>query len=108
MGRTLDEITHTLPSARRKKIEQRTEQLIHEHASLQQLRNELGLTQEVLAQLLGMQQASVSRLEKRTDMLISTLRGYIEAMGGTLDLVARLPGKEPVLVQGIADLKTER
>ena len=58
---------------------------------LQELRRTICMSQEKLAANLASKQASVSRLEKRTDMYISTLRGYIEAIGGELDIIARFP-----------------
>jgi hypothetical protein len=42
-------------------------------------------------------------MEKRTDVLLSTLRSYIEAMGGRLDLVVQFPDREPVILQGLSD-----
>ena len=60
--------------------------------ALDELREALKLTQESLAQNLGINQAAVSKVEKRTDMLISTLRKMIEAMGGELEIRAILPG----------------
>jgi len=61
---------------------------------LQELRQAHQMSQERLAQLLTTKQANVSRMERRTDMYISTLRSYIEAMGGELDIVARFPDGE--------------
>ena len=61
---------------------------------LQELRQARQMSQERLAQILDTKQANVSRLERRTDMYISTLRSYIEAMGGELDIVARFPDGE--------------
>src|SRR6266498_3890798 len=58
---------------------------------LQELRQARQMSQETLAQILGGRQASVSKLEHRTDMYVSTLRSYIEAMGGELEIVARFP-----------------
>jgi hypothetical protein len=46
---------------------------------------------------------NISRLEKRSDMLLSTLRGYIEAMGGKLELVAYFPNRPPVTIEHLAD-----
>ena len=57
-----------------------------------------------MAEVLGVGQDSVSRLEQRSDLLISTLRNYVEAMGGKLSLVAEFPDKEPVILTGIASL----
>jgi len=61
---------------------------------LQELRQAHQMSQERLAQLLTTKQANVSRMERRTDMYISTLRNYIEAMGGELDIIARFPDGE--------------
>lgn len=58
---------------------------------LNELRQARGLSQKMLAELLHVQQPSVAKLEKRTDMYISTLRSHIEAMGGELEVVARFP-----------------
>jgi DNA-binding XRE family transcriptional regulator len=58
---------------------------------LEQLRAARQLTQTNLAQVLGVNQSAVSKMEKRTDMYLSTLRSYIEAMGGTLDIQAVFP-----------------
>ena len=58
---------------------------------LHELRRARGLSQEVLAKILQIKQPNVAKLEKRTDIYISTLRSTIEAMGGELDIVARFP-----------------
>ncbi|MDT4871229.1 Helix-turn-helix domain protein [compost metagenome] len=107
MAKSLDQVMKGLPAARRQKIEQRGAELIAEQMTLQELRKDLNLTQETMADLLDMKQGNVSKVEKRTDMLISTLREYVEAMGGTLELVARLPGRAPVKLEGFRDLHAE-
>lgn len=58
---------------------------------LHQLRQALKLSQEQVAEELGVTQAAVSRLEHRPDLFVSTLRRFIEAMGGELELRARFP-----------------
>ena len=58
---------------------------------LQELRNARGLSQKMLADALHIQQPAVAKLEKRTDMYISTLRSHIQAMGGELEVIARFP-----------------
>lgn len=70
---------------------QKTREILAEMA-LQELRQALELTQEEVAKLLKTSQANVSKLERRTDMYISTLREFIQAMGGKLEIVARFPG----------------
>ena len=67
-------------------------QIMLEEMPLQELRQARALSQEQLARTLGIKQASVSKLERRTDMYIQTLRNYIEAMGGQLEVIASFPG----------------
>ncbi len=59
---------------------------------LSEIRKQTGLTQEALAESLGIKQPTLSKLESQTDMQISTLRRLIEALGGDLELIAHLPG----------------
>jgi DNA-binding XRE family transcriptional regulator len=58
---------------------------------LNELRQARGLSQKMLADVLHVQQPSIAKMEKRTDMYLSTLRSHIEAMGGQLEVVARFP-----------------
>jgi DNA-binding XRE family transcriptional regulator len=58
---------------------------------LVELRNARGLSQKMLAEALGIQQPAIAKMEKRTDMYISTLRSHIEAMGGHLEIIAHFP-----------------
>ena len=81
MAKTLEQKMAALSPARRKKVEARTAALIEDEKSLCDLRRALALTQEKMAEELGIGQDGISRLEKRSDLLISTLRGYVEAMG---------------------------
>lgn len=79
-----------LPPKRQKRIAEGTAKLLAE-MPLHELRRARELSQEQLAETLGEKQPSISKLEQRTDMYISTLRRYIRAMGGDLDIVARFP-----------------
>lgn len=101
MMKTLEQKLASVSPARRKNIEARTAALIAEEQSLRDLRHALDLTQVKMAEELGIGQEGVSRLEKRSDLLISTLRGYVEAMGGKLRLVAEFPNRPPVLLSGL-------
>lgn len=106
---TLKERMDKLPKTRRKKVEARAAELIAEEMSLQDLRKARKRTQARVAKELGIKQENVSRIEKRADLLISTLSGYVEAMGGRLRLVAEFPDRPPVTLSGIAVLdKDER
>ena len=72
---------------------------------LNELRQARGLSQKMLAEVLHVQQPSISKMEKRTDMYLSTLRSHIEAMGGELDVVARFPDGA-VRISNFSDLGT--
>ncbi len=102
--KTLDEIMAELPAARRKKIEKRTAELVAEEMTMRELRKARKITQAQLAKKLGIKQEQVSRSEQRVDMHLSTLKRTIEAMGGTLSLVAQFPEGAPVKLTGFADL----
>jgi len=71
---------------------------------LHELRQARGLSQKMLAEVLHVQQPSIAKIEKRTDMYISTLRSHIEAMGGQLEVVARFPDGA-VKITNFADLE---
>jgi transcriptional regulator with XRE-family HTH domain len=97
--RTLDQVIAELPAERRAKIEAGAKELIAEEMALRHLRKAHKMTQERMAELLRIDQAGISKIENRSDMLLSTLRSYIEAMGGSLRLVAEFP-------DGIAELSS--
>jgi DNA-binding XRE family transcriptional regulator len=94
MAKKLDDILAALPKARRQRIDARAMEL----ATLKDLRQAAQQTQEQLAVTLGVRQDTISRLEKRSDMLLSTLRHYVESMGGQLNLVAQFPNRPPVVI----------
>ena len=103
MSRNVNEIIRTLNSAQRRKVEARGAELIAEEMTLRELRRARRLTQVRVAKALGITQDSVSRLEKRSDILLSTLRKTVEVMGGNLSLVAEFPDRAPVVLSGIAE-----
>ena len=95
MARKLDDIIAALPEKRQQRVEARALEL----ATLKDLRLAAQQTQEQLAATLGVGQDTISRLEKRSDMLLSTLRHYVEGMGGKLELVAQFPNRPPVVIE---------
>lgn len=99
---SLDEMLATLDPERRRKIEERAAELIAEEMTLRELRKARKLTQVSVARELGISQDAVSRLEQRSDVLLSTLRRTVEAMGGTLSLIATFPDRPPVELSGIS------
>ncbi len=104
MGRTVNARIAALPRARRAKVKARAAQLVAEEMSLQTLRKALGHTQAKVAAELGVGQDTVSRYEQRADMLLSTLQQYIEAMGGTLCLLAEFPDRPAVRLNTLAEI----
>jgi DNA-binding XRE family transcriptional regulator len=90
------------------RIERRAAELREEEMTLRELRKAHALTQTAIAGKLRIKQASVARMEQRSDLLLSTLRSYIRAMGGELELVARLPNRKPVRLREIGDLEGGR
>jgi DNA-binding XRE family transcriptional regulator len=88
--RSADCVRWSSSAPRRKRIRERAQAMLAE-LPLQELRQARRLTQEALAKRLGSNQALVSKLERRTDMYVSSLRGYIEGMGGRLEIIARFP-----------------
>lgn len=104
MGSTLDRKIAQLPAKRRARVKTRAAELIAEELSLQDLRKAMNRTQAEIAKALNVGQDTVSRYERRTDMLLSTLQGYVRAMGGELELVARFPNRQPVRIKALRDL----
>ena len=103
MAVNIDDKIRKLSTIQRKKVEVRAAELIAEEMTLRELRKARKLTQVRLASRLGITQDGVSRLEKRSDLLLSTLRETVEAMGGNLSLVAQFPDRAPVVLSGILE-----
>lgn len=104
MGRNLNEVIAELPPERQERIEARYQELKQEVEGLRELRQIAGKAQADIATKLNIKQPSVSKIEKQADMYLSTLRSYVEAVGGELDLVVRLPSRPPVKLQHLGDV----
>ncbi len=102
--KTLEDVIDALPANRRKKIEKRVAELVAEEMTMRELRKARKITQAQLAKKLGIKQEQVSRSEKRADIHLSTLKRSVEAMGGTLTLIAQFPDGAPVKLTGFADI----
>ena len=90
MARRFSELTKKLSAKDRAEIKARSAKLLTE-LPLEQLRSARSLTQTNMAQMLGVNQSAISKIEKRTDMYLSTLRSSVEAMGGSLEIQAIFP-----------------
>ncbi|PZQ80789.1 MAG: XRE family transcriptional regulator [Ancylobacter novellus] len=104
MGRSLDEVIAVLPEARRTHVEARAEELREEVESLSELRRVAGKAQIEIAAALNVKQPSVSKIEKQADTYLSTLRSYVEAIGGQLELIVRLPSHAPLRLERLGDV----
>lgn len=100
----LKDVLDALPPERRAEIDRRFEELVNEVESLRELRRISEMSQAKIAETLKISQPAVSKIEKQTDMYLSTLRSYVEAMGGELDVIVRLPGRGPVKVRSLEDV----
>jgi len=105
---SLEEMLAELPAGRRERIEQRAAELIAEELNLREVRRLRKLTQARLSKKLKIGQEGVSRIEKRTDLYISTLRSYVEGVGGKLKLVVELPDRPPVILSGLGEAQGEK
>jgi transcriptional regulator with XRE-family HTH domain len=102
--KTLEQKLDEISPERQKKIKARTRELVAREMSLRELRHAVNKTQKTVARTLKMGQDGVSRLEKRSDLLLSTLRNYVEAVGGSLTLVAQFPDQEPIAIAGLGEI----
>lgn len=103
-GVSLDEMMARLPPARREEVERRAAEAIAQHAALRDVRKAMGKTQAAVAAALGIKQENVARIEARSDMLLSTLRNYVAALGGDVYLTVELKGLPPIRLEGLGDL----
>lgn len=97
---TLDQILNEMPAERRARIDQLAQEMRAE-INLRELRRLRKLTQARLSKKLKIGQEGVSRIEKRSDLYISTLRGYVEGVGGELTLMVRFPDQPPVILAAL-------
>ena len=90
MAKKFSELRAGMSATAREKADKKAKAMLAE-MPLHELRQARGLSQKVLAEMLHVQQPSIAKIERRTDMYLSTLRNHIEAMGGQLDIIARFP-----------------
>lgn len=103
MGLNVEDVIAGLDPAERRKVEELAAVFISDEMSLRELRNARHLTRVSVARELGISQNAVSRMEQRSDLLLSTLRRTVEAMGGSLSFIVRFPDRPPVELSGIAE-----
>lgn len=104
MSRTIDEVIAAMPPARQRRIRARADALVADVEGLKALRLLADRSQEQIAQSLGISQPAVLKIERQTDLYLSTLRRFVEAAGGTLELRVELPGRGVLHLTGMGDL----
>ena len=108
MTKRLTDVMNALPQKRRKEIERRGEEILDGYLTLEELRKAQKLTQKELARKLNINQENISRIEKRSDMMLSTLRNHVRAMGGELTITVQFPNHAPVILSGIGKNSPDR
>ena len=96
--RKFHELVQSLPPERQRKIANRVRQSLAAMA-LDEIRKARQMTQTKLAETLGVNQGEISKIEHRTDIYVSTLAGYVEALGGKLEIRAVFPDREMRITQ---------
>jgi transcriptional regulator with XRE-family HTH domain len=104
MGRNLNQIIADLPADRQARIDARYREMKDEVEGLRELRQVAGKAQADIATALNIKQPSVSKIEKQADMYLSTLRNYVHAIGGELELVVRLRSRQAIRLQRFGDV----
>jgi transcriptional regulator with XRE-family HTH domain len=107
MGRRLKDVLQSLPEGRRQRIMSRGQELVAEMLALRQLRQRLSVSQREMAERLEVSQPAISQLEQQRDIQLSTLRNYVAALGGELEIIVRLPGQLPIVLQQETELLEE-
>lgn len=103
MTTSLEDALREFSPAVRAEIQAEAERIYSEAMTLQALRKAREMTQVALSERLGKRQSTIAQIEKRSDLLISTIREYVEALGGTLSLQVQFPGHEPVTLKGLRE-----
>lgn len=108
MSISLEEVLARESEEFQKEVKELAAHLIAEELTLRELRRLRKLTQSRLSRKLKIGQEGISRMEKRTDLYLSTLRGYVEALGGKLSLIVEFPDGPPVVLAGLGEASDDR
>lgn len=112
MGRDIEDVIARLPKARRDKIganaARKAREMIAYADSVGEIRRAMDKTQTEIARKLGVGQVAVAQLEKRSDLLLSTLRRYVRAAGAELSLVVRTRQGAEIVLQSLGEVATKR
>ena len=104
MGKSYDEMLAKFSKEDQEYIQKRGDELIEEYETLQELRKAMKLSQEHVAKILEVRQENISRLEKCPDLMLSTLKKYISALGGDLKIIVKFPDKPDIVLTAYDDI----
>jgi hypothetical protein len=104
MVRTLEDVIAALPAGSQARVTKRSAELHAEVEGLEALRKLARRGREQVAQSLGVTPPAIADIERQTDLYLSTLRRFVEAEGGTLDLRVTLPGQGDMFLAGVGEL----
>ena len=107
MSRLIHEVIANLPKDSQERINAQYLEMKAQVESLRQLREVAGKVQADIAAALKIKQPSVSKIERQADMYLSTLRSYVKAIGGELELVVHLPSRPALHLQHLGDILAE-
>jgi hypothetical protein len=107
LGRSLAEVIAAMPGDSQARVAERSAQLHSQVNGLKALRKLAERSQEQIAQSLGVKQPAIVKMERQTDLYLSTLRRFVEAAGGTLELRVELPGAGAFTLTGVGDIHVD-
>ncbi len=108
MGKSLDKKIKEMSKKQQAQIAKRYAELEAEEMTMRDLRQAMNLTQKMVAKKLKINQDNVSRLEARSDVLLSTLQAYVQTLGGKLSIMAEFPNRPPVILKGLAAIENQK
>ena len=94
---TLDDLVTALPAERQQRVKNKA-QVLSQSIELAKLRKTKQLKQTELAALMGVSQASISKVESGKDIQLSTLQNYVRALGGEVSIIAKMPNSDVILI----------
>ena len=107
-GRSLDALIAEMSPESQQRVAELSAQLHSEVEGLKALRKLAARSQEQIAQSLGIKQPAIVKMERQTDLYLSTLRRFVEAAGGKLELRVELPGTGAFTLTGVGELDAKR
>ena len=108
LGRTLNEVIAAMPPESQARIAEQTAQLQADVEGLKALRKLAQRSQEQIAQSFGVKQPAIVKIERQTDLYLSTLRRFVEAAGGTMELRIDLPGTGAFTLTGVGEIEAAK